>query len=449
MDLAGRRVVVVGLGASGVAAARLCQRLGAEVVGTDSKSSGPMVRDLEDLNIELCLGGHQGVDWERADLIVVSPGVPPLEALRRAEGKGVEVISELELGWRFVSAPVICVGGTNGKSTVTTLASRMLACADLSVFSGGNLGTPLCSVVDMHFDVLVIEASSFQLERVPTFRPKVSVLLNISDDHLDRYESPGHYAVAKGNAFANQSPEELAVVPQGDRACLRQAQRGKARLVTFGADGDYGIEGRVVVERSTGARFDTEGSALVGGHNVLNAAAAIAAVRPFGVTGEAASRALGDFVPLGHRMAFVAEHRGVTFYDDSKATNVGAAVTALMGLRESRGVLIAGGRDKLGSYQTLVDALVAKGRAAVLIGEAAPTIARALGARLPVYPVATLEDAVNVAFGAALAGDAVLLSPACASFDMFNSYAERGDKYVAAVHALIAGRGQNVGEVRQ
>ncbi len=436
MELGGRRVIVLGLGASGVAAAKLCRSAGARVLGTDSKSAEQLACPLGEMGIELRLGGHDGVDWRSADLIVISPGVPRMEAVERARAAGVEVISELELGSRFVRAPILCVGGTNGKSTVTTLIGDILGAAGHRVFCGGNLGTPVCEVATQEFDMLVLEASSFQLERVPTFRPRVSVLLNITDDHLDRYDGFQDYADAKGNAFVNQREDDYAVVPHGDAVCAAQAGRGRGQLVTFGQEADYETSGSLVVERKSGIAFDTAASRLQGGHNVLNVAAAIAATRPFGVGPDDVGRALDAFRPLGHRMAYVTEIGGVRFYDDSKGTNVGASVTALRGLREERGVLIAGGRDKLGSYADLALALEQKGRAVVVIGEAADAIAKAVAGVVPVHRAASMGEAVEVAFGLARPGDAVLLSPACASFDMFKSYADRGDQFVAAAHVL-------------
>jgi len=436
MELAGKRVVVVGLGKSGVAAAKLCLARGAHVVGTDSAPAERISDEARALGIELVLGGHAGVKFEAAQLIVVSPGVPPLAELTRAELVGVEVIGELELAARFIEAPIVAIGGTNGKSTTTTLVGDMFLAAGLKVFVGGNLGTPCAEAVAGNYDVVVFEVSSFQLERVPTFKPRVSVLLNITEDHLDRYPNFWAYAEAKGNAFAAQNTDDFAVIPEGDSDCRRQAQRGKGQLLTFGSFGDYVVSGRSVTETRSGEVFDLEASALHGRHNLENAAAAIAATRALDLNPNAIKRALAAFRPLAHRMARVASIRGVNFYDDSKGTNVGASVTALRGLAEARGVLIAGGRDKQGSYAPLVSALEAKGRALVLIGEAAELIAQAVGTRVPVLRAASMADAVNLAFSAAQPGDAVLLSPACSSFDMFKSYADRGDRFVSAVQHL-------------
>ncbi|MGC4092302.1 MAG: UDP-N-acetylmuramoyl-L-alanine--D-glutamate ligase [Polyangiaceae bacterium] len=282
--------------------------------------------------------------------------------------------------------------------------------------------------------------SSFQLERAPSFRPHVSLLLNITEDHLDRYPSFLAYAEAKGNAFVNQTAGDFAIVPSGDVACERQARRGAGRVVTFGEHADYRVEASGVLELVSGERFDLEGSRLFGRHNRDNAAAALGAARAVGVAAEAARRALVEFQPLPHRMALAGEVGGVRFYDDSKGTNVGASVTALRGLSEARGVLIAGGRDKFGSYEPLVDALVERGRAAVLIGEAAERIAEAIGGRVLVGRAETMDQAVEMAHRLAQPGDAVLLSPACSSFDMFKSYADRGQRFVASVARLAAAR---------
>jgi len=444
MDLAGKRVVVVGLGKSGVAAAKLCLARGAHVVGTDSAPAEKISADARALGIELVLGGHEGAKFETASLIVVSPGVPQLAELTRAELLGVEVIGELELASRFIAAPIVAIGGTNGKSTTTTLVGDMFAAAGLKAFVGGNLGTPCCEAANGDWDVVVFEVSSFQLERVPSFQPRVSVLLNITEDHLDRYPSFVAYAEAKGNAFAAQNRDDFAIVPDADEDCRLQAKRGKGQMLTFGSYGDYVVSGRSVTETRSGEVFDLETSALHGRHNLDNAAAAIAAVRALDLSPNAVRKGLAEFRPLPHRMARVANFGGVTFYDDSKGTNVGASVTALLGLAEARGVLIAGGRDKQGTYEPLVAALEAKGRAVVVIGEAADLIATAVGSRVPLLRAESMDDAVNQAFSAAQAGDAVLLSPACSSFDMFKSYADRGDRFVSAVQRLA----QSQAEVR-
>ena len=437
MELEGRNVIVVGLGKSGVAAARLCRDRGARVIGTDSAPLGELSPEARGLDIEVRGGGHAGVAFEKADIVVVSPGVPELYELARAVDAGALVIGELELACRFLSAPIVAIGGTNGKSTTTKLVAEILALSGMTVFVGGNFGTPAAEAVGKNWDAIVLEVSSFQLERAPEFHPKVSVLLNVTEDHLDRYPSFVAYAEAKGNAFVNQVSGDVALVPFGDAICEEQAMRGEGDLLTFG-QGDYAVEGGIVTETKSGEEFDLAVARLHGRHNHDNAAAAIAAARGLGVNAEAVRKALARFEPLPHRMALVAELEGVRFYDDSKGTNVGAAVTALRGMSEAHGVLIAGGRDKHGSYAPLSEALRERGRAVVVIGEAGERIAAAVEGALPVEHAGSMDDAVRRAFRLAQPGDAVLLSPACSSFDMFKDYADRGDHFRRAVDALKA-----------
>lgn len=454
LDVKDKRVVVVGLGASGVAACRLLVSRGARVVATDSK--GPDVVSNEVLGLEaqgvaLVLGGHEDARLTEADLVVLSPGVPAFPALVVAERAGVPIWGEVELAAQALvkPAPLIAIGGTNGKSTTTSLVGELLEASGKKVFVGGNLGEPLAAHANEEFDVIVLEVSSFQMERVRTFHPSVSALLNVSPDHLDRYPSQAAYAQAKGNAFVRQTADDLAVVPFGDDVCRAQARRGNARIVTFGDDGARGA-GRgieptssapdVVVTRDAivdgGAIYPRANVALQGGHNALNVAAALATLRPFGIDPPVIREVLARFRGLEHRMAFVRERGGVRFYDDSKGTNVGASVTAVRGVAEEKVVLIAGGRDKGGSYGPLVDALRERGRAAVLIGEAKERIREAIGAVVPVRLAASLDEAVAVSVELSRPGDAVLLSPACSSFDMFENYKDRGEAFVRAVLAL-------------
>lgn len=438
MHLKGKKIIVVGLGRSGVAAADLCVSRGAEVMATDRLSRSevaPAVLGLEAKGVQLVLAGHEGVPWADVDLVVVSPGVPSLPGIEQAEGAGVPVIGELELSCRFVKAPIGVIGGTNGKSTVTSWIGQMVEGLG-TVFVGGNLGTPLAEHVHESFDCVVLEVSSFQAERVPTLHPRAAALLNVTDDHLDRYPSFQAYANAKGNVFANMDPDDVAVVPVGDVICEQQASRGRARIVTFGPGGDVRPDGDWIVDDVHGWRFLRRTITLPGEHNVLNACAAIAVAGALGATFDMVEEALSKFEDLGHRMQFVGEVDGVCFYDDSKGTNVGASVTALRGVRQPKAVLIAGGRDKQGSYAPLVDALRERGRALVLIGEAADRIAEAVAGAVPTIRATTLQRAVQAAFEAAHPGDAVLLSPACASYDMFKDYSERGNVFRASVQQL-------------
>ncbi|HVH43723.1 MAG TPA: Mur ligase family protein, partial [Labilithrix sp.] len=280
LDVKDKRVVVVGLGTSGIAACRLLVSRGARVVGTDAKKPdavSPEVRALAADGVALVLGGHAGA-FDGADLVIVSPGVPVFPELTAAEAKGVRIWGEVELAVRALAkpAPVIAIGGTNGKSTTTSLVGALLERAGKRTFVGGNLGEPLAAHADEPFDVVVLEVSSFQMERVDSFRPKVSTLLNVSPDHLDRYPSEAAYANAKGNAFVLQTGADVAVVPVGDAVCLRQAKRGQGRLVTFGEGGDVDVRPDAIASGNTA--YPRAKIALQGGHNALNVAAALASV---------------------------------------------------------------------------------------------------------------------------------------------------------------------------
>ncbi len=442
-ELSGKRVVVVGLGASGVAAARLCLRRGATVVANDGKpreSLSEAARALESAGATLVAGSHPGTVMADADVIVVSPGVPPLAEVAKARVRGAQVWSEVELAVRSMAtpAPVVAIGGTNGKSTTTSLVGALLEAQGLRTFTGGNLGEPLADHADERFDAIVLEVSSFQMEQVDRFRPFVCALLNVTDDHLDRYDGFQEYADAKGNAFRRQTEGDWAVVPFADATCLAQARRGEARVVTFGPGGDLDVTDDAVIDRAGGERYERASMALVGRHNALNVAAAVACVRPFGVNPAVIREVLRSMRGLPHRTALVREVGHVRYYDDSKGTNVGASVMAIEGLPEAHVVLIAGGRDKRGSYGPLVEALSRKGRGAVLIGEASETISRAIGERVPVRHAGSMREAVQLASAMARPGDAVLLSPACSSFDMFRDYKDRGDSFVSAVRELSA-----------
>jgi UDP-N-acetylmuramoylalanine--D-glutamate ligase len=433
--------VVVGLGRSGAAAALLCAQRGATVTGTDVRTRealGETAGLLTSHGVSLALGGHDAVDWDAAELVVVSPGVPSFPALQQVERSGREVIGEMELASRFMRAPIALIGGTNGKSTVTSWLGAMMSQGRRKVFTGGNLGVPPAEAIDEPMDLWVLEISSFQAERIPTLHARCAALLNITDDHLDRYADLQAYADAKGNMFVGMRAEDAAVIPAGDAQCLRQAERGGARLITFGPQGEVSVQGGELLDRAHGMRFDTSAIRLSGQHNLMNACAAVAMAAELGATEAEIGAALESFEGLSHRTAFVAEIDGVRFYNDSKGTNVGASVAALRGLREPKAVLIAGGRDKLGSYEPLVEALAERGRALVVIGEAADRISEAAAGRVQTVRAASMQQAVQQAFALAERGDAVLLSPACASFDMFRDYTERGRVFVQSVQALAA-----------
>lgn len=446
MELSGNKVLVVGLGESGLSVARFLAARGARVRVNDLRDRGTLgsaATEAEALGAELILGGHPSSAFRGVDLIVVSPGVPPLPELDDAERTGVPVVSEVELASRFIEAPLVGVTGTNGKSTVTTLIGEMCKKLGRPSFVGGNLGCPLIDVVGTDAakeDGLVIaELSSFQLERVSQMKAHIAVLLNITADHLDRYSSFEAYAAAKGRIFERQQPSDFAVVP-ADAPELRALIKGDGAVVCFGgADGQVRLVDGVLTDFSSSLRVPVSDIRIRGSHNASNACAASLVARLLGVPPSDIETVLREFPGLPHRMRHVRSLDGVDFIDDSKATNVGAAVASIDGLTELRGkiVLIAGGVDKGGSYRPLVDRMERTGRAVVVMGQAAPLLEQAFqGAPIEVCRADSMQHAVQEAARLASPGDTVLLAPACSSFDMFRSYAERGDVFQQAVEGL-------------
>lgn len=450
MDLSRKNTMVVGLGQTGLAVVRFLRTRGAKVRVNDQRDAealGAAARDAEALGAELVLGGHPDGAFEDLDLIVVSPGVPPLEALDRAEEQGTAVISEIELAARHIRAPIVAITGTNGKSTVTTLIGEMCRRVGRPIFVGGNLGRPMVEAIDTEAasarGLVVVELSSFQLERVSELKAHVAVLLNVTDDHLDRYPSFEAYAAAKARIFERQDVDDYAVLP-ADEPELRELVRGDGTIVLFGGQGgDVRVEQGVLVDVQTSLRVPVGDLRLRGSHNVSNACAAVLAARLLGVGDDDISSVLRDFAGLAHRMQYVRVVDGVEYIDDSKATNVSAAVASIEGLAKSGGkvVLIAGGVDKGGSYQPLRQRMDDRGRAVVVVGDAAPLIEKAFaGSEIALRSARTMVDAVVEAASLAKPGDTVLLAPACSSFDMFRSYAERGDVFQRAV-ATLGGAG--------
>jgi UDP-N-acetylmuramoylalanine--D-glutamate ligase len=453
MKLAGRRVLIVGAGKSGLAAARFCASRGAAVVLSDVRTESalgtPVVALREASSIHLELGGHRDESFTTADLIVLSPGVPALPQVVAARARGVEVVGEVELAARFLRGPIVGVTGTNGKSTVTSLAGQIGKESRRPTFVGGNLGMPLIEAVGSDADhedgLIVAELSSFQLETCLTLRPRAAALLNLSPDHLERYEGLEAYGAAKLRIGAQMTGADVLVVNDDDLFFAPRMSRflPEVKKLCFGLEHKKGrhafVEDReLVVELSQFTfRFPIGELQIVGRHNLSNALAALLLMLGSGLCDiEAAGRGLSSFRPLPHRMEPIGERRGLRFFDDSKATNVDSVVAGLDGFPLPY-ALIAGGRDKGGSYLPLRDVLrEGRCRAAVLIGEAADRIATELGNSVRVARARTLEEAVRVAADLCLPGDAVILSPACSSYDMFQDYEHRARAFRAAVEAL-------------
>jgi UDP-N-acetylmuramoylalanine--D-glutamate ligase len=437
----GKRVLVVGAGKSGTAAARFCANRGAHVIVSDRRGASELMSasDAVRPDIEWELGGHVAESFLNVDLIVVSPGVPEIPELAAARKKGVEITGEIELASRFIKAPIVAITGTNGKSTTTALAGEIAAKTGKPTFVGGNLGTPLVNAVGTpaagEGGIVVVELSSFQLETCETLHPRAAALLNLTPDHLDRYASMDAYGEAKMRIARSMGIRDTLVVNGDDDWLSARTAMLKVPVSFFSLLGptDGFVKGDNLIVNNE--EYAWKESQLIGRHNQANALAALLLMRASGLaTKEQATAGLMSFKPLPHRMQFVGERKGVRFYDDSKATNVDSVVAGLDGF-PTPFVLIAGGRDKGGSYLPL-DAALQKNscRAVVLIGEAADKLAVAL--HVPKLRAATMEEAVQAAAARAQEGDAVVLSPACSSYDMFENYEHRGRVFKAAVEAL-------------
>lgn len=451
-ELRGVRALVVGCAATGAASARFLAGCGAQVVVTDAKPEAEIedAAALRRLGVDIKAGGHDGVSLDGVKLVVVSPGVPAAHPLLAAAVRaGAEVIGDIELAWRYIDAPVIAIAGTNGKTTTTTLLGRVLRDAGKKVFVGGNIGTPAIEYVEAGggADICVLEISSFHLETTRTFNPHIGVLLNITEDHLDRYDSFGHYADTKFRLFENQGPDDIAVVNVNDSVIAKRLASGitRGKVVPFSVAGplDYGIylTDEFVVYRMKDETevYPTAGFRLKGLHNMENIMAVIVAARAAGVTAASITKTLASFDGLHHRMESVRKAGGVVYIDDSKGTNIGALEMALRSLNGPV-VLIAGGRDKGGDYTVISMLVREKVKCMVLIGEAAQRIKDALGGLTETILAGSLEEAVKTAAAKAVSGDTVLLSPACSSFDMFKSYKERGERFKELVNALAPER---------
>jgi UDP-N-acetylmuramoylalanine--D-glutamate ligase len=471
--MSARPIVIVGAGKSGLSVARHLARRGERVLLSDKRSDAELAETRRELERMLGdraalvgweTGGHREATFLSASQIVLSPGVPPLPAVETARRAGVPVTGELELAARAIDAPIVGVTGTNGKSTVTALCGAIAKATTRATFVGGNLGTPLIDAVGSDAGsvdgVCVVEMSSYQLETVERMKPRAAAILNLTPDHLDRYRSMAAYGAAKMNIARRMGTGDVLVV-NGDDPGVARALDTWARA-RFGDEVGGPLRGPMifrflrrddpagrrlaycdehdfVLRLDTGEeRYPLSLSYLIGRHNQLNVLAALLLMRASVLVPAGAVRdGLATFRALPHRMELVAERRGVRYYDDSKATNVDSVVAGLDGFPLPF-ALIAGGRDKGGAYTPLVDALrSASCRAVIAIGEAAPLIERALAdSGIPCERAASMADAVALATARVSAGEAVVLSPACSSFDMFQNYEHRGRAFREAAEAL-------------
>jgi UDP-N-acetylmuramoylalanine--D-glutamate ligase len=462
-DLNRLNILVVGLGVSGKALIHFLCKRGSTVTVTDHTIEEKLGLDLNPfrrMGVSFELGEHRRETFLRSDMIVVSPGVPSsILPLIEAREKGIPVIGEMELAFRFITEPIIGITGTNGKTTTTALIGEMLRCSGKTVFVGGNIGNPLITYLDEKekADLVVAEVSSFQLDTARLFRPKVGVLLNITPDHLDRYADLTAYADAKGKLFMNQSETDFAVLNGSDELVRRTTQNIKSRKLFFGKY-EHSEEGAAVsihcirtslnqIEHGTGDivrsvpsraenLFDLTGSYFRGKFGEENAAAASLAALSAGATPEGIRSALRAFRGLPHRLEEVATKNGVRYVNDSKATNVYSVICALESFDEPV-ILILGGRDKGSDFRTLEHWIQRNVKTIILIGEAAPLIRASLSGIVPIKEADGMNEAVILANRMTSPGDVVLLSPACSSFDMFVDYKHRGEAFREAVMELI------------
>ena len=447
IELAGKRVLVVGLARTGVATALFCAARGARVTATEERPESQIAETAAKLRaagVALELGGHAAGTFTQQDLIVPSPGVfPTMPALAAARAAGIPVWSEIELAWRFLRGRMVCITGSNGKTTTTSLAGHILETAGVPVQVAGNIGTPLISRVDVSSDTgfTVVEASSFQLESIAAFRPDIAVLLNLTPDHLDRHGTFEAYGRAKMRIFENQTEDDAAILNADDPALAAYAP-SRPEVFWFSrqkriASGCFVRDDEIVFRRdgTETVLLRRRDIGLRGNHNVENVLAAAAAARLVGIDPKAIAEGVRTFAGVEHRIEFVAAISGVEYFNDSKATNVDATLKALDAF-PGNVLLILGGKDKGCDYTLLRDALQRHARMALLIGSAADKIEEQITGAVPVERAGTMAHAVEIAAQRAQPGDIVLLAPACASFDQFESYEHRGRVFKQLVRDL-------------
>ena len=444
MELRDKTVLVLGLARTGRECARFLAGRGVKVWVSDRRSAQELKAEMDSL-VGLPIGyrlGGEDKNWlDGVDYVIPSPGVPTEnDLLKEATARGIAVLSEIEFAFRFFGAPLVAITGTNGKSTTTTLIGEMLMAAGKKVFLGGNLGAPFIGAANDKWDWGVVEISSFQLEWVEEFRPQIALLLNVTEDHLDRYATFTDYCAAKERIFAAQTNDDVAILNRDDPLVWAMHERLRARVVSFGSsevrDGVFAGAGEIVWrDGGNEERFSLARVRIQGVHNVENMMAAIAAAKCAGVSRAAIQRVLERFPGLEHRLEFIREKDGARYYNDSKGTNVGAVVKSLASF-SAPVILLAGGVDKGGDYGVLAGEIQQKVRRLILFGAAKDVMAGALGHLTETVIVEDIQFAVRDAAEHARAGDVVLLSPACSSFDQFRNYAERGKVFKNLVREL-------------
>ncbi len=450
MELNGKRVLVVGLGRSGVASALFLKSRGARVTVSDAKSEDQLRKEIPallDHGIAVETGGHGERTFQNQDLIVVSPGVPvDAEPITQARALGQDILGEIELAAEFLQGQIVAITGSNGKTTATTLTGEILSAGGLKTLVGGNIGTPAISLVPQATPetVTVLEVSSFQLETIRHFRPKIAVVLNVTPDHLDRHRTFAAYVDAKARVFENQQGEDFAVLNADDATCVELAGRTRAQVFWFSRkreveQGAFVRKGDVLFRGTGGQREVMLASEipLKGSHNLENVLAAVCAGALMGCEAGKIGDAIRDFKAVEHRLEYVATLRGVEYYNDSKATNVDATIKALESF-PANVHLILGGKDKGSDYTVLNDLLRERVKCVYTIGAAAEKIQSQIKGPTAIVHTGTIESAVKQAAASASPGDIVLLAPACASFDQFQNYEHRGRVFKELVLGLQA-----------
>ncbi|MFH1562405.1 MAG: UDP-N-acetylmuramoyl-L-alanine--D-glutamate ligase [Nitrospirota bacterium] len=444
LELRDKKVIVLGLAKSGVAAAKLLLKHGAKVKISDSKSTGELQQEIAGLkNLEIETGGHNEGSLTDCELVVVSPGIPlDIPFLRKAQNLNIPIISEMELGYQYLQQnKVIAITGTNGKTTTTTLIGEILKTAGQKVVVAGNIGNPLSGIVDKidKSHLVVVEISSFQLETIKDFRPNIAVFLNFTPDHLDRHKDLDNYLKTKARLFENQTSEDFMVLNANDSAIMEVSQQFKAKPVYFSSDkrdfkDGVWVEGNQIMSRFNGKENNicqSQDIILPGTHNLENALASIGVSLILNIELEAVRKTLKEFKGVEHRLEEIACINGVRFINDSKATNVDSVIVALKSFNEPI-ILIAGGRGKGCDYSRLNFLLAEKVKALILLGEAKDKIASQVNFN-NIFKVQDLHEAVQLSYELAKPNNVVLLSPACASYDMFKNFEERGRVFKEAV----------------
>jgi UDP-N-acetylmuramoylalanine--D-glutamate ligase len=448
MELSGKRVLVVGLGRSGVASALFLKAHGAKVTVSDTKSEDQLREEIPallDEGITVETGGHGERTFHNQDLIVISPGVPiDAEPITQARALGQPVIGEVELASQFLQGDIVAITGSNGKTTTTTLVGEILSKTGLKTLVGGNIGTPAISLVPKATSdaIIVLEVSSFQLETIVFFRPKIAVVLNVTPDHLDRHRTFQAYVDAKARVFENQTPGQFSVLNADDPTCVELAGRTRAQVFWFSRkrepeQGAFVRNGQIIFRRIRAELeiMPVSEIPLKGSHNLENVLAAVCAGALTECEPGKIRSGIRDFKAVEHRLEYVATVRGVEYYNDSKATNVDATIKALESFPANIH-LILGGKDKGSDYTVLIDLLRQRVKRVYTIGAADDKIQSQIKGAVETVSAGTLEGAVKRAAASAVPGDIVLLAPACASFDQFQNYEHRGRVFKELVHGL-------------